>query len=178
MTLFHLKIHRILNFPSGSLLFEVRYSGNEKPKEYKCSGLRSRTLSKIWNLSVPNYENNYIEIIAKTKRMFHKSVEFGRMIIPLGMIRPNTVLNDWFLIRKRSILDIPLLIELSLHHNCSNEVQFSPYPLQIVSFYGTQPSESMFVRPFFEMENVCSCIPIYDQSNNNSQSSFHHFDNL
>jgi hypothetical protein len=28
------------------------------------------------------------------------------------------------------------------------------------------------------MENVCSCIPIYDQSNNNSQSSFHHFDNL
>jgi hypothetical protein len=137
MALFHLKINRILNYPAGSLLFEVRFDGMEKTNEFKCSGMRSRTLSIVWDLFVPNFENNCIQIIARNKKIFHNSVEFGRMNIPLGMIKPNSVLNDWFLIRKRSLLEIPLLIELSLHHNCSNEVPFSTDPLQLASFCGT-----------------------------------------
>jgi hypothetical protein len=163
MAQFHLKINQIKNYPPGKLLFEVRYSGIDKTEEFKCSGIRSRTCSKIWNLSVLNVENNKIEIIAKTKKIFHKSIEIGRMTIPFDIIRPNSVLNDWFLIRKKSIIDIPLLIEISLHHNCSNEVPFSPIPLQLVSFCRFQPPDSMFICSSHNQTNEIDCIPIYDQ---------------
>jgi hypothetical protein len=84
------------------------------------------------------------------------------MIIPLDMIRPNSVLNDWFLIRKRSVIDVPLLIKLSLHHNYSNEVPFSPYPLQLISFYESQPPDSMFLNSSFERRNEIDYAPIYE----------------
>jgi hypothetical protein len=177
MTLFHLKINKILNYPSGQLLFEVQYPGIDQTKEFKCSGIRSRTISKIWDLSIPNFVNKSIEIIAKTKKFFHQSVELGRMKIPLGMMKPNSVLNDWFLIRKRSVIDVPLLIELSLHCNYSNQTPFSPYPLQLASFYDYQPPDPMFICGSRDQANDFDCIPIYDQSNNSSQHFYPTFEN-
>jgi hypothetical protein len=149
MTLFHLKFGRILDYPSKGLVFEVLQSGIE----HKCKGVSSRYLNKVFTFTINQGEP--IEIIAKTKKMCSHPVPFSSLFIPSNFIRPGTVLHDWFIFRREN--NSPMIVELFVHNNISQNEPFSSLPLQIVSEVGYLVPDSAFVcrtysRPIYDRE--------------------------
>jgi hypothetical protein len=153
MTLFHLKFGRILDYPpKKDLIFEMPQFG----QECKCSGLTHRYLNKVFTFTL-NPED-IIEIIAKTKSCFSHAVPFGKVFIPYFLIRPDTVLRDWFIFRREN--EFPMIVEIFIHHNRSEEMQFVPLQLNIVSQAGYLVPENVFavstIHPVYEEEHIIS----------------------
>jgi hypothetical protein len=114
MSIFLFRINQVQHAPKGSLFFEFRY-GHRQQIQHKWT--QKNSMRKIWEIEIENLNFDQVQIVAKRKKFFQKKVEVGFATIKTSFVHPETCLCDWIIIRKHNPRDIPLIIDIMIHHN-------------------------------------------------------------